>query len=673
MKKTLALITGTDNTLVTLKEQLENYIGDILSIKAFATDEGINETINADLVIISTSLIYEEAIKHVGKTSKVIIGRRVLNYSKIEKILSIPYKEDVLFVNDCMETAYDCIECFEKLGLNHINYIPFYPGCKLSKKVKYAITPGEKNIVPKGIENVIDIGPRLIDMTTIAEILKEFNLLDDKWESISSKYMSKIIELAKKLALISNEMTKAYNHIVSVMDGVRDGILAIDNEGIITAFNENLKCLLGIRHGNIIGKNIRQIINDFNLREFILNGKEDTSKIIKIKESEFVLTKFSLKEDRITVITFKSVKDTIELEKKYRYELYSRGYYAKYTFDDIVGVSKEINNIKDIAKKLSLSDLSILIEGESGTGKELFASAVHNYSARKNKPFVAVNFSSLPESLVESELFGYEEGAFTGALKGGKMGFFEQANGGTIFLDEIGDVSLKVQSRLLRVLQEKEVMRIGGNRIIPIDVRVIAATNQNLTELVKKGLFRMDLYHRLKVLYINIPPLRKRPEDVIALIKYFLCERGLEDIEIDDEVLKKLCSMQWTGNVRELRNTIDYIIAVCDKKNICINDLPQDSFFNGLEAVEDKEYSDIEVRGDYKFILENIYEVMKKGQRATRLSLSKSAKEKGFNLTEQMIRNRLDELEKLGLISKTKGKGGTTLTCLGIEKVKQML
>lgn len=180
---------------------------------------------------------------------------------------------------------------------------------------------------------------------------------------------------------------------------------------------------------------------------------------------------------------------------------------------------------------------------------------------------------------------------------------------------------MKVQSRLLRVLQEKEIMRIGGDRIIPVDVRIIAATNQNLAELVSKGMFRADLYHRLKVLYINLPPLRERVEDIIPLIRYFLKEKGMENIKIDNRVLDKLCSLKWYGNVRELKNTIDYVAAVCDKEYISMDDLPQDSFFDSLNVLSSND-DDFEFRQDYLFILKSIYFMMKEGKRATRQSLS---------------------------------------------------
>jgi transcriptional regulator with PAS, ATPase and Fis domain len=372
--------------------------------------------------------------------------------------------------------------------------------------------------------------------------------------------------------------------------------------------------MLGVKRSNIIGKNIREIIGDRYVLEFLADGRDDTSKIFNNKGQELLSTRFRIEKEDTTVVTFKDTnRDNQEVERQTRRELYNRGYYAKYSFNDITGRSLQIQQIKAIARKLAVSDLTVLIEGESGTGKELFASAIHNESPRRNKPFVAINFSSISENLVESELFGYEEGAFTGAIKGGKQGLFEQADGGTIFLDEIGDISLKVQSRLLRVLQEKEIMRVGGTKIMPIDVRVIAATNQNLSELVNMGGFRTDLYHRLKVLYIKLSPLRERREDIKALIRQFMEQKTKDNLTIDDEVITKLQQYPWYGNVRELKNTIDYMLAVCDKKHISLDDMPQESFFQPGKMEEDHERpAGIELRGDYECILKALYEEMQR-------------------------------------------------------------
>ncbi len=206
---------------------------------------------------------------------------------------------------------------------------------------------------------------------------------------------------------------------------------------------------------------------------------------------------------------------------------------------------------KDLGKKISKSDYTVLITGESGTGKELMAQSIHNESLRSKQPFIAINCAAMPENLLESELFGYEEGAFTGALKGGKKGLFEQAHNGTIFLDEIGDMPIYLQTKLLRVLQENQVMRVGGESVIDIDVRVVAATNKNLLEMIRQEKFRADLYYRINVLPINIPSLRERKEDISMMLNYFMKKKR----HISDEAKEILNKYSWPGNIRELKNT----------------------------------------------------------------------------------------------------------------------
>ncbi len=674
----IVLITGTKGTMITLKQQLEVYVGNFSKIIAYADDEGISENIVADLVIISTELIYNDVIKYIQSQCPIIVARRAINYSEIEKLLSIPSGEEVLFVNDCEETTLECIQWLRKLGVTNYHFTPFYPGCKYNEKIKYAVTPGEMELIPGSIENVINIGPRLIDITTLAEILKALDIFEERWESISNIYLNKIIYMGKCLAQITRERTEAYDNTLKVIDSVNQGLLAFNKEGIITVFNENLKFFLGINKNPIIGKKVREIIREKEVQEFVIESKGKETKVLEVRNLKLLVTVLNIIDDNIKVVIFKDINKSIDEGEYIRKEMLRKGYYAKHTFDDIIGISEEIFKTKNIAKRLSTTDLTVLIEGESGTGKELFAAAIHNESERKNKPFVAVNFSSLSENLVESELFGYEEGAFTGAAKGGKLGLFEQAEGGTIFLDEIGDISPRVQSRLLRVLQEKEIMRVGGSKIISIDIRVIAATNQNLRKLVEEKKFREDLYHRLKVLYLKLPSLRNRKEDIFPLIKYFFRMQGKDHIIISEEVQKKLLSYPFNGNIRELKNTIDYMIAVCDNKEIKIEDLPEESFFQESEdskVIEMKDFpvrDHILVREDLISILSVLYSINKKGERGSRVKILNNLNNRGLQLSEQMVRSRLNELEKLGYIEKKKGKCGTIITSSGVRKIKSI-
>lgn len=250
---------------------------------------------------------------------------------------------------------------------------------------------------------------------------------------------------------------------------------------------------------------------------------------------------------------------------------------AKYTFDEIIGADGGLTEVIRIGKKAAVSELPILISGESGTGKELFAQSIHNESKRANGPFIPVNCATIPASLIESELFGYEEGSFTNSKKGGKVGLFEMANGGTIFLDEIGELSQELQAKFLRVLEEQTIRKIGGTVEKSINVRVLAATNRDLSQLIQKGMFREDLYYRLNVLKIAIPPLRDRREDIPKIIHSILEKhsRGKESYSISEETLCKLQTLKWPGNVRELINTIKYAVCMTDTRQITEKHLPE--------------------------------------------------------------------------------------------------
>ncbi len=253
------------------------------------------------------------------------------------------------------------------------------------------------------------------------------------------------------------------------------------------------------------------------------------------------------------------------------------GYNASYEFEDIIGESNKIKETIKLAKSFSCNKENILIKGESGTGKELFAQSIHNYGYRKKNPFIAINCANLPNELIESELFGYEEGAFTGARGGGKPGKFELAGGGTLFLDEIGEMQYHLQAKLLRAIETKSIVRLGGSKPIKIDARIIAATNRDLKAMMDKGQFRQDLYYRLTVLTLNIPPLNQRSDDLLKLAEYFIEKIGLKYGKkitgIESNAKNMLLANHWPGNVRELENLMSRAVFICDTNYISKNHL----------------------------------------------------------------------------------------------------
>ncbi|GIO08633.1 Fis family transcriptional regulator [Brevibacillus reuszeri] len=687
--KEIILLTGTMETRKMLVRQLQDVIGDFVRIHSYSYDEGIPQVFHSQLIILSTSAIEEETAPFIGSGCTVVVAKRTVNFEHIDKLLFLPEQTNALYVNDAPETVYESIETLLQLGINHINYIPFYPGKKNIPEVEIAITPGEVNLVPSFIKETVNIGPRLIDITTIMTILRHIGLLAQKGDIVSEKYIRKIIDLSKKLSKTSKESDRLNKHLKQVLDGVNDGILAVNSKGVITVFNENLQHMLGMFHAKALGRHLREVFHNSELVSFVLNNSAEESGWFSVLHSDVIVHRFYLENEGAIVATFKNAHETIEMEKTFRRELVKKGYIAKYTFSDIRGESSAIEKCKQIAGKIAKTNLTVLIEGESGTGKELYASAIHNESLRRDGPFLAVNFSALSDELVESELFGYEEGAFTGAKKGGKIGLFEQANGGTIFLDEIGDISLKLQARLLRVLQEKEIMRVGGNKIIPIDVRVIAATNRNLLSMIECGTFREDLYHRLKILYIHLPELRNRKADIPHLIKHFLSQSGRSHIQLLPEVMARLMQYHWYGNVRELKNTIDYMLAVCDGTFITMNDIPNESFFQRKSQREPvitasfvsettaaplPPVQELPVdHEEFLFILKLIHSFNQKGESIGRKKIAEKTQEWHKDLSEQQIRSRLKALEQRGYVVTTRGRVGIKLTRPGVDYINVSL
>ncbi|MBE3579708.1 MAG: sigma 54-interacting transcriptional regulator [Caldanaerobacter subterraneus] len=372
---------------------------------------------------------------------------------------------------------------------------------------------------------------------------------------------------------------KKEREIKAVLDATVEGIIAIDKNGIITAFNPAAEKILKIKAKEAIGRPVAEILAPDipMLRTLQTGGSYDNVEIVlnnQNTKSHYITSgRPILDQDGNPVGVVASLQDIENVMEL----VYSFAQPAMITFEEILGESEKMRRVKEIAKIAAKGNSTVLIRGESGTGKELFARSIHMASPRKNKPFVAVNCAAIPDTLLESELFGYEEGAFTGAKKGGKQGLFKYADKGTLFLDEIGELPTYLQVKLLRVLQEGKIRPVGGNEEIPVDVRIIAATNRNLEKLMKEGQFREDLYYRLNVIPIFIPPLRERKEDIPILARHLIKKLshkvGKRINDISSEAMKKLMEYNWPGNVRELSNVIERAINLCDEDVIGVEHL----------------------------------------------------------------------------------------------------
>ncbi|WP_147534982.1 sigma-54 interaction domain-containing protein [Bacillus marasmi] len=369
-------------------------------------------------------------------------------------------------------------------------------------------------------------------------------------------------------------------------------IVVVDTDGTICYINAGYCQFLGIKPEDALGRPVQDVIENTRMHIVVKTGKPELAALQPIKGSEMIANRYPIIIDDELVGAFgtvmfgnpdevKSYKEKIDLlieELNFYKTQIEKDVNSKYSFHDLIGRSQTFLNARKLAEKVSVSMSSILLIGESGTGKELFAHAIHNNSPRAFKPFVPINCASIPEHLLESELFGYEDGSFTGAKKGGKKGLFQLANKGTIFLDEIGDMPLSMQSKLLRALQEKEIQPVGGQKSIKIDVRIIAATHRDLEKMVEEGKFRQDLYYRLNVIKIDIPPLRDRKGDIELLSKKLVekLEKKFyrKGISISPEVIARLQQHSWPGNIRELENVLERAINVLTGRQIELIHLP---------------------------------------------------------------------------------------------------
>ncbi|WP_027364237.1 sigma-54-dependent Fis family transcriptional regulator [Desulfotruncus alcoholivorax] len=385
----------------------------------------------------------------------------------------------------------------------------------------------------------------------------------------SPEFISDALNKAWYISKVRKKDLHLCNRFQSILNNAHDGIMAVEN-GEVTIFNPVAEKITGMNINDVLDKPIAELCRlNATLRALYGNGKPVNSQILHLGDLPMIVNRVTVQlgqNNHGITVTFQAADKFRRIEAKIRQELHNLGLVAKFRFSNIIGHSAMISETIKEARKYARSEAAVLITGESGTGKELFAQSMHNESNRKEGPFVAINCAALPENLLESELFGYEEGAFTGARKGGKQGLFALAHGGTIFLDEVGELSPGLQARLLRVLQEKEIMPVGGQRVIPVDVRVISATNQNLINSVNQGNFRKDLFYRISVLNLHIPPLRERLEDVPLLFKHFLLRLGgpdiMESLNINDNMLEALKKYLWPGNVRELEGFTERYIAL---------------------------------------------------------------------------------------------------------------
>ncbi|WP_408956004.1 sigma 54-interacting transcriptional regulator [Natroniella sp. ANB-PHB2] len=486
-------------------------------------------------------------------------------------IIAIDSSQEIIFFNSASERILG-IKKKEALGQDVMKVIP---------------ETGLVNVLQTGVKEAgqqLRVGDRKVysNRTPIVyegEIVGAIAIFQD---------ITEITETRRKLEKTENDLEV----LETILDSAYEGIIIVDQNGYITKFNKAYQDFLGLKEEEVLGEHVTDIIENTRMHIAVKTGEAEQGHVQRIQGHDMIASRIPIKKDGKVIgavgkVLFQDIKELESLAQrtgslKDRFNYYKkeikRMQEAKYSFDNIISQNKQMKYLKKIAMKAAESSSTVLVQGESGTGKELFAHAIHKASYRKYGAFIRVNCAAIPESLLEAELFGYEKGAFTGAKKEGKPGKFELANGGTIFLDEIGTMPTEMQAKLLRVLQEWEIERIGGTTRIDLDVRVIAATNEKLEEEVKRGNFRQDLYYRLNVIRLQIPPLRDRLDDIPilanAILKELVKELQLGPKELAPQTINSLSNYDWPGNVRELHNFIERAINISSGRRILPEHLP---------------------------------------------------------------------------------------------------
>lgn len=683
MKKKISVITLVPRSGRFYAGQFQDIFGELAEVRAYSTGDGSVEGIEpSDLYVVSTDAFKaEETRQYVPSEGQVVEIQ--LTYAKdvVRDLKKIPKGTRVLFVNISSQMARESVTQLEQLGVNQLHFEAYGPDLALSEEeacaawgeVDMAVTPDEASFVPQGIGKVLNIGHRPCTSATIIEAALRLGLERLLEERRFQTYMKSLAPgnySFEQMFKRSRQLESRFDILIEILD---EGMVGVNERGEVFAFNQKAREITGVEAGLAIGRPGEQVFPYIPFHKSMEEKKELPSRLIHIGSANINLSVVPVLLRGECIGAFATLQRFNELERRQnelRSQLLHKGYRAKYCFDDVIGRSQAIGRTKEILTRMAKTESPVLLIGETGTGKELLAHAVHHASRRSKGPFVAINVADVPENLLESELFGYEEGAFTGAKKGGRPGLFEFAHKGTLFLDEVEGMSPAMQVKLLRVLQEQEIMRVGGNQMINVDVRIVAATNESLEEKVAEGSFRRDLYYRLNALPALIPPLRERGEDILFLLEDFRRRSG-GSFELSKEVREALLCYPWPGNIRELQNVVEYL-SFTGQSVIGPEDLPP-TFQAGLlregkeEAAPGRKHPKEggEESREFWYVLEQMYLASEKGEFIGREAMLKNARDSHIPLSQREVRDILEQMAAQGLAKVGKGRGGSRITLAG--------
>lgn len=655
---------------------------------------------NADIAIVTIAEIVNDVYRLIGEKTKIIL----LDFSYSEDALNQINKYTLPGTNALISCKF--LSIYKKIVLLFYEYgvTNFIWSFAQDKELNSSEIESDYDVVVidefspniPNAEHVINLSKRKIAFYTLLKILNEAKIFDKSLEKHISEYCHGYISNTSMIDSVYKDLSFSISNLHIVLNYLDSAVVILNDDHTIFEYNQKFVELFDTEP-LLTGKKIDEISKAKILlpllnkektikNELITSDDFDTPLVVDL---EYILKGIDKNSNYMMIIH--KIGEIQNKSYSIKRQIAQRGYLTKYTFNDLVGSSTKMRDCINLALKISKIDKTTLILGESGTGKELMAQSVHASSNRNIYPFVSINCAAIPASLLESELFGYEEGAFTGSKRGGKTGLFELANKGTLFLDEVGEMTIDAQSKLLRAIETKEIMRLGSGNIIPIDVRIIAATNQSLKELVDNNKFRLDLYYRLNVFSIQLPPLRERKSDIKGLAEYFINKEMHFKRKIDEELWEFLLNYSWEGNVRELRNVIEYMVNITDNtlslchlpdylnseltnkdtnNKLVNNNIPliihendlMTKIYNLRKCLPDKfnKYSFEDLQ-----LIQVIFDMINNGTAESRRKLHINLNNSNYNCSDYKLRQILQDLREANYLEFNRGPCGILITELG--------
>lgn len=659
MSNHLSIISKNTWSSKLLKDQLNDLFGDLFSISCHSPDEHpIKPIFNSDMILIHEPSALVEMQSYIKCDCPLILMRRTIDLDALNRLKKLPAGKSAVVVNLTDYMAHETLTNIYQLGIKGLNLVAWAPNSGFDfPDTDYILTHRIYDFLPNIATPKVILGSRVLNPDVMMDILSYFNVDMERVESIFKYYTTIVPSFLNGVSnlLENNRFLSAQWDLL--FNKINKGVALISSCGQIVSTNKLFS--------NYFSKldSMPSSLNDLAdlapSLSILSDHIEFSNELADIGDIKYVVDLHFLSSTDASMGMVLMLEPYSQLEinqNMVHKKLVGAVDFAKYSFDDFVGVSPKFKRCLSLSKKFSRSSLPVLIYGESGTGKELLASAIHNDSDRVSSPYVAINCAGISSSLMESELFGYEGSSFTGARKKGSIGLFEKASGGTLFLDEVSEIPFELQAKLLRVLQESEIRRVGANYSIPIDVRIIAASNKDLSKQLELGLFREDLFFRLNVFSLSLPPLRDRNNDVVLIADSILDSKHRTASADFYDFIK---NYDWPGNVRELLNFIDYLCVVCDDV-LNIEILPD---YMSLSTTDfSSGFADAEF-----LVLKSIAICKKLHMSTGRRSIAAVFSDNFYKISEVGVRSLLLSLADKGYIEIRRGPSGSQITPLGAK------